>query len=131
MPEPGDPIGLPLCEDEVPVGMKDWMALAGTKYVPILMRSVGLVFFVPPINALRMPCKHNFSASNTPEPDLPLVSTSLIIVGHLFLSICVSMEADSMRECVMGVLVKLGGVTTITCASACGGVSQSGKLSER
>ena len=60
-----------------PTGMKDWIVSAGTKYEAMSLCSMLFVNF-----RLRMPSKHFFSASNTPEPDLPSVDPSLINVEN-------------------------------------------------
>ena len=61
----------------VPGGTKDCMVLAGTKYEAMSLFSMLLRIF-----ALRMPSRHFFSASKTPEPDFPFVSASLINVEN-------------------------------------------------
>src|SRR6516164_6743829 len=69
----------PACNRAIsdPTGMKDWMVSAGTKYEAMPLWSILFTNL-----RLRIPSKHFFSGSNTPEPDFPSVAPSLINVKN-------------------------------------------------
>jgi hypothetical protein len=65
--------------------MKAWMVDAGTKYLAISFRSLSgaLLLGLTEIFRLMMPSKHFCPKSNTPDPELPVVATSLMTVENL------------------------------------------------
>jgi hypothetical protein len=66
--------------------MKARMADAGTKYLAISLSSLSgaLLFGLIVIFRIMMPSKHFCPASNTPDPEFPVVATSPITVENLF-----------------------------------------------
>ena len=58
------------------------MADAGTKYLAISLSSLSGALLV--IFRLMIPSKHFCPASNTPDPEFPVVATSRITVENLF-----------------------------------------------
>src|ERR1700730_16688230 len=61
------------------------MVDAGTKYLAISFRSLSgaLLLRLTEIFRLMMPSKHFCLESNTPDPEFPVVATSLITVENL------------------------------------------------
>jgi hypothetical protein len=70
--------------------MKARIVEAGMKYFAISFSSLAAsaLFERTEIFRLMMPSRHLCPASNTPEPEFPVVATSLITVGNLFRTFC-------------------------------------------
>src|SRR4029077_14727411 len=74
------------------------MVDAGTKYLAISFWVPFLSVWLIVIFALIIPSKHFFSASNTPDPEFPVVGTSLITVGGFLRKLGGSSDGDIIRE---------------------------------
>ena len=81
--------------------MKARIVEAGTKYFAISFSSLAAsaLFERTEIFRLMMSSRHLCPASNTPEPEFPVVATSLITVGNLFRTFCGSNRGDMIRDC--------------------------------
>jgi len=78
--------------------MKARIVDAGTKYLAISFCSLSAaaVFGRTVIFRLMMPSKHFCPASNTPDPEFPVVATSLITVENLFWTLAGSNDGNIM-----------------------------------
>src|SRR5947207_11700589 len=91
--------------------MKARMVDAGTKYLAMSFssRSASEVLGRTEIFLLMIPRRHLVPASNTPDPELPVVATSRITVGNFVRTSKGSNWGDKMRERAV-----LSGIATIT-----------------
>src|SRR6516225_3510000 len=80
--------------------MKARIVDAGTKYLAISFCSLSLSALAgrTKIFWLMMPSRHLAPASNTPDPELPVVATSLITVENFVRTSGGSSCGDMMRE---------------------------------
>ena len=103
--------------------MKARIVEAGTKYFAISFSSLAAsaLFERTEIFRLMMPSRHLRPASNTPDPEFPVVATSLITVENLLRTFCGSNRGDMIRDRAVP-----SGTATMTGSPGHGGVSQSG-----
>src|SRR5215467_9697433 len=103
--------------------MKVRIVDAGTKYLAISFCSLSLSALAgrTKIFRLMMPSKHFCPASNTPDPELPVVATSLINEGNLVRILKGSHCGDMMRERAVP-----SGIATMTGSLTHGGFSHNG-----
>jgi hypothetical protein len=99
------------------------MADAGTKYLAISFCSLpaSTPFGRTEIFWLMMPSRHLLPASNTPDPEFPVVATSLINVENFVRILAGSKCGDMIRERAVP-----SGIATMTGCPVHGDVSQSG-----
>src|ERR1700704_6441448 len=90
---------------------------AGTKYLAISLSGASNPLAGKTILRLTIPSKHFRSASNTPEPEFPVVATSLIFVEYFVRRLA--------GRCAGGVTLEraaLRGVATTTAAPGSSGL---------
>src|SRR5262245_24036230 len=99
------------------------MVDAGTKYLAISFSSLSASEVLGRTKSflLIIPSRHLVPASNTPDPELPVVATSRISVGNFVRTSKGSNCADTTRERAV-----LSGIATITGSPGHGGFSQRG-----
>src|SRR5919204_313951 len=93
---------------------------AGTKYLAISFCSLPASALVGRLEIFRliMPSRHLVPPSNTPDPEFPVVATSLISVGNFVRTSGGSSCGDMMRERAVP-----SGTATMTGSPAHGGFS--------
>src|SRR5438270_3359696 len=103
--------------------MKARMVDAGTKYLAMSFCSLSASELLnrTEIFLLMIPSRHLVPASNTPEPEFPVVATSRITVGNFVRILKGSNCGDMMRERAV-----LSGTATMTGSPGHEGFSQSG-----
>src|SRR5262249_53914375 len=103
--------------------MKARIVDAGTKYLAISFSLLlgSSLFGGTKIFRLMMPSKHFCPASKTPDPELPVVATSLITVENFVRTSGGSSCGDMMRERAVP-----SGIATMTGSPVHGGFSHSG-----
>src|SRR5262245_65881725 len=100
------------------------MVDAGTKYLAISFSSLvaSALFARTEIFRLMMPSRHLRPASNTPDPEFPVVATSLITVANLLRTFCGSNCGDMIRDRAVP-----SGTATMTGSPGAGGGFEEGR----